>query len=37
MRWWPTELAEGHEHNAYYYSQYYRREYADYYQKDART
>jgi Mrp family chromosome partitioning ATPase len=25
------------EHNAYYYSQYYRREYADYYQKDART
>lgn len=25
------------EHNAYYYSQYYRREYSDYYQKDART
>jgi succinoglycan biosynthesis transport protein ExoP len=23
------------KHNAYYYSQYYRREYADYYQKDA--
>ena len=25
------------EHNAYYYSQYYRREYSDYYVKDART
>jgi capsular exopolysaccharide synthesis family protein len=25
------------EHNAYYYSQYYRREYSDYYEKDART
>ena len=23
------------QHNAYYYSQYYRREYSDYYQKDA--
>ncbi|MBZ5558457.1 MAG: polysaccharide biosynthesis tyrosine autokinase [Acidobacteriia bacterium] len=25
------------KHNAYYYSQYYRREYSDYYQKDVRT
>jgi predicted nucleic-acid-binding Zn-ribbon protein len=25
------------QHNPYYYSQYYRREYSDYYQKDVGT
>jgi Mrp family chromosome partitioning ATPase len=25
------------EHNGYYYSQYYRREYSDYYQQNPRT